>query len=181
MRWPRLSRPSFFCAARRAAKNHAAEGRTYSRRRCCVHAAPATVAPRQIPSATPAKRLRNEVEPRRSEGMTTAQSRQRHPSACPQSEPADRLVGIIGTGRQMPAVRTDQWREHDAIKCDQRPSGLSGGASADVEQFAEQHCQGVWVKRRRYSAATEPRLASISSIADTTASKVSKVEAWRAL
>jgi hypothetical protein len=41
--------------------------------------------------------------------MTAKQTRQRHPTARPQAKTLDRLIGIVGAGRQMTAVLADEW------------------------------------------------------------------------
>ena len=104
--------------------------------------------------------------------MTAQKPRQGHPAAGPQAESADRLVGVFGTGRQVPAMQADQRRERVAIDLDQAASRQPRGAGHGIEEGAA----------HAYSAANEPRrLVSIWSIEETTASKVSRVEAWRAL
>ena len=93
------------------------------RSRARISAAPSTIAPRQIPALIDGQRCRDEIEPRCSPGMTAAQPRQCHPSSGPQSEAADRLVGIGRAGRQMAAVKPDQRRESVAIDADQSARG----------------------------------------------------------
>lgn len=51
--------------------------------------------------------------------MAAAEPRQRHPPAGPQAEASDRLVGIAGACRQMPALEPDQRGEGVAIELDQ--------------------------------------------------------------
>ncbi|EJW11900.1 hypothetical protein A33M_2681 [Rhodovulum sp. PH10] len=50
--------------------------------------------------------------------MAAAEPRQRHPAARPQPEPRDRLLAIGRAGRQMPALRADPRRQHEAIQPD---------------------------------------------------------------
>jgi hypothetical protein len=92
----------------------------------CVDAAPAPEAPRQIPSRAIRFRQRHIVDSRSAPGLTTQQPRQRHPAAAPQAETCDRLVGIDRTGRQMPAVVSDQRRQRVPVDPDHRTSGVAG-------------------------------------------------------
>src|SRR5207244_12611705 len=125
-----------------------------------------------IPAGFSGQRGGHEIEPGAAERMAAQQPRQRHPAAGPQAKPADRLVGVFRAGRQVPAMPADQRREGVAIDLDQAASCQPGGTGHGGEEG----------RAHAYSAANEPRrLASIWSIAETTASKVSKVEAWRAL
>ena len=61
--------------------------------------------------------------------MAAAEPRQGHPPAGPQAEASDRLVGIAGTCRQMPALEPDQRGEGVAIELDQsaREEGRTAG------------------------------------------------------
>ena len=51
--------------------------------------------------------------------MAAAEPRQGHPPAGPQAEASDRLVGIAGACRQMPALEPDQRGEGVTIELDQ--------------------------------------------------------------
>lgn len=57
--------------------------------------------------------------------MTAQQSCERHPAAGPQPMTGQSLVGIFGTGRQMPAMEPDQRRQRVAIDLHQRAAGLA--------------------------------------------------------
>ena len=61
--------------------------------------------------------------------MAAAEPRQGHPPAGPQAEASDRLVGIAGACRQMPALEPDQRGEGVAIELDQsaREEGRTAG------------------------------------------------------
>src|SRR5262245_52433709 len=115
--------------------------------------------------------------------MAAEEPRQRHPAARPQAEAPDRLIGVLRAGRQVPALKADQGREGVAIDSDEAAPGHPGGAPCGVEDPSRTHCLLLAFScAPTHSAATAPRrLASIWLIASTTASKVSIVEAWRAL
>ena len=88
-----------------------------------VRPAPAPVAPRPPPLCARRNIARYEIQPRRAPGLTARDSRQCHPGAGPQAEAADRFVGIFGTARQVPAARTEQWRQRVAVQRHQRAAG----------------------------------------------------------
>src|SRR5262249_4639745 len=84
-----------------------------------IGAAPAPVAPGQVPARIIRQGGRYEIEPGRPKGMTAAEPRQRHPAARPQTEAADRLIRVGRAGRQMPAIEPDQCRNAMAVSLDQ--------------------------------------------------------------
>src|SRR5262245_22378351 len=87
-----------------------------------IGAAPAAVAPRQIPARVIRQRRGHEVEPAGAEGMAATEPRQRHPAASPQTEAADRFIGVIRAGRQMPAVEPAQRGKAVAVDLNESPS-----------------------------------------------------------
>jgi hypothetical protein len=101
--------------------------------------------------------------------LATQQPGERHPAAGPQAETLHRLVGIVRAGRQMPAMKTDQWRERTAISLDQPTTGEARGAAAEVgggrqltpPRSSRRSCRRAWPRsgrwrrpRRRTSAAS---------------------------
>ncbi len=96
---------------------------------CALHqrvdAAPAPVAPRQIPSRTRRPRQRHVVDAGCAPGLAAQDPRQRHPSAAPQAEAFDRFVAIDRACRQMPAVVADQRRQRVPVDPDQRASRVA--------------------------------------------------------
>ena len=108
-------------------------GRESTRRR--VDAAPASVAPWQIPARARRRCRRHVVDPRGTPGLAAQQPSQRHPSAAPQSETFNRFVAIERTGRQVSAVVTDQRRQRVAVNPDQGAPGIArqaGGRAGAV-------------------------------------------------
>src|SRR5262245_5807771 len=51
--------------------------------------------------------------------MTAGKACQRHPPAGPETEPGERLVGVVRAGRQVAAMEADQRRERIAVGLDQ--------------------------------------------------------------
>ena len=76
----------------------------------------------------------------------------------------------------MAAARTDQRRQRVAVNQQEAVRGEAGGAADQVDQNRRSKLLG-----RRLHGGSAARLASIWPMASTTASKVSMVEAWRAL
>jgi len=108
-------------------------GRESTRRR--VDAAPASVAPWQIPARARRRCRRHVVDPRGAPGLAAQQASQRHPPAAPQSETFNRFVAIERTGRQVPAVVTDQRRQRVPVNPDQGAPGIArqaGGCAGAV-------------------------------------------------
>jgi hypothetical protein len=101
-----------------------------------IGAVPSTVAPGQVPARAIRHRCRYEVEPGGSEGVTATEPRQRHPAAYPQTKTADRLIGVIRAGRQMPAVEPDHRRNGVAVDLDQSARGKRGAAGKIAQQPA---------------------------------------------
>src|SRR5262249_23532462 len=101
-----------------------------------VGAAPAAIAPRQIPARAIGQRCRHDVEPAGAKRVTAAEPRECHPAAGPQTEPADRLLGIVRAGRQMPAVEPGQRGEAVAIDLDHSPREEAGAARKIVDNHA---------------------------------------------
>ena len=101
-----------------------------------IGAAPAAVAPRQVPARTIRHRCRHEIEPRGSEGVAATEPRQRHPAACPQTKAADRLIGVIRAGRQVPAIEPNQCRNGMAVDLDQSARRKGGAAGKLAQQLA---------------------------------------------
>src|SRR5690349_2013234 len=114
--------------------------------------------------------------------MATANSRQRHPAAGPQAEARDRLLGIVRASRQMAAARAHQPRQRVLIGSDQAAPEQARGllCSAMERSWLHNRC-AVFRNDDYFAAAVGVRLFSICPMASTTASNVSKVEAWRAL
>src|SRR6185312_12454381 len=82
--------------------------------------APATVAPRQVPARPRRQRFRHEIEARTAPRMAAQQPCQGHPSAGPEAVTLQCLVAVIGAGRQMAAMESDQRRERVAVHANQR-------------------------------------------------------------
>jgi len=115
-------------AAMRISRESAAARRTLSISTCCsgcVDAAPAPEPPWRVPSRAGRSGQRHVVDSRRAPGLAAQQPRQGHPSAAPQTEALDRLIAIARTGRQMPAVVTDQRRQRMPVNPDQRAPGVA--------------------------------------------------------
>jgi len=144
-----------------------------------ISAAPASVAPRQKPVRIGGQGLGHDIQAGGAERLAAQQSRQSHPATGPKPVTLDRLVSIVRAGRQMPAVESDQRRERIAVRLDQTAAGKSGRSARSVKQSVKRQRGGG---QRRYSAAAlAARLVSIWPMASTTASKVSNVDACRAL
>ena len=120
--------------------------------------------------------------------MAAQDASQRHPRTGPESISVERLVGIFGTSRQMPAMEADQRRERVAVNLYEPAAGEARG----VQQV---HASGPLPFVAIFSLEATPdekpvsafpgvaptRFASIWLIASTTASNVSSVEACLAL
>src|SRR5579863_8257149 len=81
-----------------------------ARLRCRIGAAPARVAPWQIPERFGGQGGCDKIKPGSAPWLAAQKPRQRHPAAGPQAVPLDGLIGIIRTGRQMPAIQSDYRR-----------------------------------------------------------------------
>ena len=86
-----------------------------------VGAAPAAVAPRQIPPRSRRRRVGDEVEAGGAERLAAQHARERHPSAGPEAMACEGLVGILRAGRQVSAVQADERRQGQAIGLHRRP------------------------------------------------------------
>ena len=82
---------------------------------------PVSVAPRQIPPAIRGHRAGHQIKAARARRVAAAQSRQRDPPTGPQSKSCDRLVGIFGTRRQVPAMHANQRGERIAVERNHAP------------------------------------------------------------
>lgn len=91
-----------------------------------VGAAPAGIAPRQVPACRRRKFPRHEVEAGSSPGVASQQTRESHPAARPQAEAADGFARIVRAGWQMPTFRTDQRRNAVAIDRNQAARAAAG-------------------------------------------------------
>jgi hypothetical protein len=80
--------------------------------------APAAVAPRQVPMCMRGEGRRDEIETRGTQGVATAQSCHGHPPSGPNTEAANRLLGIGGTCGQMPTIKADKRGEGQAVCTD---------------------------------------------------------------
>src|SRR6516162_7425962 len=89
--------------------------------------------------------------------MTAAEPRQRHPAACPQTEAADRLVGVGRAGRQMAAIEPDQCRNAMAVKLDQPARGKRGAAG----KVAQKRTHAPPQAHRRFHRATASATLSL--------------------
>jgi len=141
-----------------------------------VYAAPSPIAPGQIPACLCWQSVGDEIKSGRSPGMATQQPRQCHPSASPQAETLDRLVGVFGAAGKVSAAGADQPRQRVAVKPNHAPSkqarGVAGGFD-DVEHVTRPRIwpdlwppfwpQSVrWRPRRRQRSAWSRRAAPCS-------------------
>jgi hypothetical protein len=94
-------------------------GLPHASRSRAVDAAPASVAPWQIPARTRRRDERHIVDAGCAPRLAAQDPRQRHPSAAPQAEAFDRFVAIHRTCRQVPAVVADQRRQRVPVDPDQ--------------------------------------------------------------
>src|SRR5689334_14465478 len=99
-----------------------------------IDAAPAPVAPGQVPPRARWQGLRHQIDPGGAERLTSQQPRKRHPPAGPQPKALECLVALDRAGRKMAAVVADQRREGVAIKPDQGAPGLARGAQQHVDE-----------------------------------------------
>jgi len=106
--------------AENSGSGQGSDARSAAKRSGRVDATPASVAPGEIPACRLRRSERYVVDARRAEGIAAQEARERHPAACPQTEPLDRLVTIDGAGRQVPAVKADKWRQRVPVQPDQR-------------------------------------------------------------
>ena len=107
-------------------------GLARARRSRAVDAAPASVAPRQIPSRPRRPGRWNIVDAGSAEGMAAQYPRQRHPSTAPQSETFDRFVAVHRACRQVPAIVADQQRQRVPVNPDQCAPRIAGQATDGV-------------------------------------------------
>src|SRR5437868_15505911 len=98
---------------------------------------------------------RDKVETRSPKRVTAAQPCQRHPAPQPQPEPADRLGGIGGAGRQVPAVKPDEWRQVLAIGATEGLADQSGTERENSDDLDELG-RGRWTWRRAGLPAVLP-------------------------
>lgn len=87
---------------------------------------PFAVAPRQRPMRAWWKVWPDRIIARAAPRMTAAEARETHEPARPQSMAGNRLIGIIGTGRQITALPPDQGRETQLIGTDQHMAEATG-------------------------------------------------------
>ena len=127
-----------------------------------IDSPPPPVAPRRVPAGFRRRFLADKIEPRGAAGAAAADAGESHPAAGPEAVAGDRLVGIVGARRQVPAVAADQARKRELLGADQPMGGLPRQALREVGAHHS-------------AAAGCTRLAAISSSALTTASKVSIV------
>jgi len=122
--------------------------------------APAPIAP-GCQGGRPNRPLgRDRIIARPAPGVAAADTGKAHPAAGPKAMGLDRLIGIFGAARHVAALSPDEGRQGQLIGPD-GPMGETAGPERD---------------------GCHPALpVSIWSSAWTTASKVSRVEAWRAL
>lgn len=92
--------------------------------RAIFDAAPASVAPGRPPAGAGRAPARRKIEAMRPPRLATADARQPHPAASPQTKPADALGRIGGARRQMPALAPDQSRQAQLVGADQRHARL---------------------------------------------------------
>src|SRR6516164_785388 len=90
-----------------------------------IDAAPAAVAPGQIPSCAGWRLQRHVVDAGGSEGVAAQQPRKRHPAAAPQSEARDCFVAIDRTSRQVAAIVADEWRQRMPVEPDDGATGIA--------------------------------------------------------
>ena len=120
------------------------------------------------------------IDARRAPRLAAREARERHPPAGPQAVAIERFVGVFRAGRQMAAMKADERRERVAIGFDQAAAGEAREVK-DVHSAAVILVAAPDGKPVSTFPGAAPRLASIWLIASTTASKVSMVEAWRAV
>jgi hypothetical protein len=99
-----------------------------------IRAAPAAITPRHIPARIAGQRARHEIETGGAERMAAGEPGRGHPATGPQAESADRLLGIFGAGRQVPAVPAEERRKRVVVGFDQPASGDARGADHGMEQ-----------------------------------------------
>jgi hypothetical protein len=120
-------------------------------RRVVVHATPSPIAPWQIPARPRRQSLRDKIETGRSPRVAAQQARQRHPSARPQAETVDRLVGIVGAGRKVPAAGADQPRQRVSVERNQaapeQARGVAGGFDDAEQVTAPRISPDLWPRR----------------------------------
>src|SRR5579872_586955 len=112
------------------------------------------------------RRRRRRIKTGAAQRMATADSRDAHPATRPDAVAADRFVDIFGAGREIPALPAENGGKSQLIDADRAIRHATWG-HAERAHFA--------------GAAISAWRASICASASATASKVSKVEAWRAL
>lgn len=87
-------------------------------RRWCLDAAPAAIGPGPPPACGARHRLRHEIDPVRPERPASADSRDAHPAARPETVTLDRLIRVCGAGRPVPALAPDEARQCQLIEAD---------------------------------------------------------------
>src|SRR3954447_2857503 len=88
---------------------------------------PAAVAPGRVPMRALRRSFRHAIDARGAPWVATQQPRQRHPGAGPKAVTIERLVGILRAGRQMPAMKTDQWRQCVPVDLHEPTAGEARG------------------------------------------------------
>ena len=133
------------------------------------------VAPRHEPARTRRRRGRHEVEPRCPPRMTAAQPRQNHPAAGPEPVAIERLVGIVGAGRQVPALKADQCREAVAIGFDQPAPGQTWcmADTMDANRHPRRRAGSGFVSARRH--LIYPVKAAVTAISCTGNRHISEI------
>src|SRR5262249_5387915 len=89
--------------------------------------------------------------------MTAAEPRQRHPAAGPQTEAADRLIGVGRAGGQMAAIEPDQCRNAMAVKLDQPARGKRRAA----RKVAQKRTRALSQPHPRFHRATASATLSL--------------------
>jgi len=123
-------------------------------RRDRVGAAPAAIAPRQVPSRPRRQRVGHEVEAGRAERLAAQHACERHPSAGPKAMAREGFVGILRAGRQVPAVPADQGRQGELIRLHRRPGEDLRRARP---RFSGRRNFGPWNLGRRFHRIASPK------------------------
>lgn len=148
------------------------------------------ITPRHPPMLPRRQCLRHRIKPAGAARSATRDAKQRHPAAGPQTMAGDGLVTELGTGRDMPAAISDEAGKRELIQPDQAHAeqtvgGLAEGTAPVASGGRRRGFRMSTIRRAAHAGQPTATLAcvfaSIWSIASTTASKVSIVEAWRAL
>src|SRR4051794_31500203 len=160
------------------------------------------ITPRRPPAEAVAEHLRHLVEAAGAARAAAADAKQRHPAAGPKAVAGNRLVAIFGAGRDMAAGIADEAGQRQLVETDEPHAEQTGGGLAERTGIVAGGACGLFTRLVRsgraavilivslrgaelahpgYASTTSARFASICPIASTTASKVSIVDAWRAL